>query len=284
MGLAIKQWVGQQAKSKSQKAGNHPYDVQTVQKLLAAAAKKLTNPALEPKGTDGRITPATVAAITAFQRDVVKAKTLDGRIDANGRAWKALLKAAGEVDTDPDGWPAKPPFPQLGKPARAATFGDFEYEVATGSSDPDAIKIKGGWEQNHIVTVTIPQLARIAHPKSIHQRFHKLASMQFLNLWQAWEDHGLLDRVLTYDGSFVPRFQRKTARIPGVSPLSNHSWGTAFDINAGYNPLGSEPAIMWEKGCVFELVALAYELGFFWGGHFGGGRTDGMHFEIAKIV
>jgi hypothetical protein len=46
-----------------------------------------------------------------------------------------------------------------------------------------------------------------------------------------------------------------------------------------------------EKGCVRELVPIANEHGFYWGGHFGSvvngkmiGRMDGMHFEIAKII
>ena len=44
-------------------------------------------------------------------------------------------------------------------------------------------------------------------------------------------------------------------------------------------------------GCVRELVPIANECGFYWGGHFGKevngkmvGRLDGMHFEIAKII
>lgn len=34
-------------------------------------------------------------------------------------------------------------------------------------------------------------------------------------------------------------------------------------------------------GCVFELVPLAHQFGFYWGGHFKT-RRDGMHFEVAK--
>ena len=40
----------------------------------------------------------------------------------------------------------------------------------------------------------------------------------------------------------------------------------------------------WETGCVFELVSIAHDHGFFWGGHFNAPRVDGMHFEVAKIV
>jgi len=40
--------------------------------------------------------------------------------------------------------------------------------------------------------------------------------------------------------------------------------------------------LVGQKGCVRELVPIAHENGFYWGGHFS--RLDGMHFEIAKIL
>jgi len=65
--------------------------------------------------------------------------------------------------------------------------------------------------------------------------------------------------------------------------ISNHAFGSAFDINVAYNPLGAEPVYPGQKGCVFDLVPLAHEHGFYWGGHFRN-RRDGMHFEIAEIA
>jgi hypothetical protein len=78
--------------------------------------------------------------------------------------------------------------------------------------------------------------------------------------------------VLTWDGSFVPRFIRGSR-----TTLSNHAFGTAFDINCGYNRLGTIPALLGNKGYVRELVELANEHGFYWGGHFASPRSDGMH-------
>jgi hypothetical protein len=54
-------------------------------------------------------------------------------------------------------------------------------------------------------------------------------------LWAAWEKAGLLRLVRSYDGGFYPRYKRLQAHIP--ANLSNHSWGTAFDINAQWNPI-----------------------------------------------
>jgi hypothetical protein len=104
-----------------------------------------------------------------------------------------------------------------------------------------------------------------------------LAQKQLVNLFNDWEKAGLMDRVLTYGGSYVPRFVRGR---PGV--LSNHAFGSAFDINVAWNGLSRVPALVGEKGCVRELVKLANKNGFYWGGHFS--RLDGMHFEVAKII
>ena len=81
--------------------------------------------------------------------------------------------------------------------------------------------------------------------------------------------------ILTYAGSFVPRFIRGS-----LSNLSQHAFGSAFDINARWNAFGATPAALGSKGTVRPLVAIANQLGFYWGGHFA--RRDGMHFEIAK--
>ena len=47
------------------------------------------------------------------------------------------------------------------------------------------------------------------------------------------------------------------------------------------NRLGAEPATATEEGCVYDLVPVAHEFGFYWGGHFS--RRDGMHFELARV-
>lgn len=109
-------------------------------------------------------------------------------------------------------------------------------------------------------------------------RFHKKAVEQLKALWAAWEEAGVLHRVLTYEGSYSPRFIRGSRET-----LSNHAYGSAFDINYQWNRLGAVPALEGQEGSVRELVDIANEHGFFWGGHFRG-RADGMHFEVAKLL
>lgn len=79
-------------------AGNLPADVETVQSLLQAAARKLEDPQLDPKGVDGKIARPprnsnTVNAIEAFQsRSNI---SVDGLIEPESQTWQALLQAAG---------------------------------------------------------------------------------------------------------------------------------------------------------------------------------------------
>jgi hypothetical protein len=174
-------------------------------------------------------------------------------------------------------WPPRPTFTILSdrNNQRAKELGSYEW-VATGPNG--AVKILGNWVEHNIVTVDVPQLARFRNGNS-KVRFHKRAAEQFKRLWAAWENAGLLDRIITYDGDFVPRVMRSNNRV-----LSNHAYGTAFDINAKWNWIYKVAALYGEKGCVRELVPLANAHGFYWGGHWnydGKGASDGMHFEWA---
>jgi hypothetical protein len=60
--------------------------------------------------------------------------------------------------------------------------------------------------------------------------------------------------------------------------LSNHSSGTAIDLNASKHPLGKVGT--FEAGKVPMIRALAKKYGLTWGGDYKN-RKDEMHFEIA---
>jgi hypothetical protein len=60
--------------------------------------------------------------------------------------------------------------------------------------------------------------------------------------------------------------------------LSNHSSGTAIDLNATKHPLGKAGTFPLQK--VAMIQALARKYGLRWGGDYTG-RKDEMHFEIA---
>jgi len=173
-------------------------------------------------------------------------------------------------------WPARANFnPLVSNDQRKKVFGTFTFVSEPLAGNPENIRITGGWEAKNIALLRIPQLVGVKGNDKV--RFHKLAAAQIIKLWKDWETAGLLHLVLTWDGSFVPRFVRGSRQT-----LSNHAFGSAFDINAAWNGLGVIPPLVGQKGSVRELVEIANENGFYWGGHFP--RRDGMHFEIAKIL
>lgn len=190
-----------------------------------------------------------------------------------------------EVFTDPEdidktgpNWPPPPGFnPITANTQRQQLFGKFDY-TAVGD-DFGSIRILGTWQQENIIPVIIPQLIGVQGASSKGTvYFHKLAAGQLKALFLEWEQLGLLSRILTWEGSFVPRFVRGSTTL-----LSNHSFGSAFDINYAWNKLGVIPTLVGQRGSVRELVTAANRHGFYWGGHYAT-RKDGMHFEIAKIV
>jgi hypothetical protein len=176
-------------------------------------------------------------------------------------------------------FPPRPDFPPLvTNRQRETLFGRYQYLPAPQPGNREAIRILGSWERDNIVQVAIPQLRKALGdraPASI--RFHRLAASQLQSLWREWEAAGLLNRILSFGGGFVARFVRGSRSV-----LSNHAFGSAFDINEAYNPFGQRPVSNGRRGCVRDLVPIANRYGFYWGGHYQS-RTDGMHFEVAVL-
>src|SRR5262245_4544700 len=229
---------------------------------------------------DGVFGPITERATKAFQRRA--------QLETDGVVGPVTVAAAIQrgLDigfTDPLGgeegadWPPRPDFaPLVSNAERAAVFGEFRFEPV--GPDTDDIRILGGWQKANIKTVAIPQLAGVkGAPGDGKIALHQLVIEQVRGLFQAWDDAGLDDLLLSWAGSFAPRFVRGSR-----TTLSNHAWGTGFDVNVPWNPLGAVPALRGAKGSVRELVPIANEHGFYWGGHFT--RRDGMHFEVAQVA
>ena len=212
----------------------------------------------------------TIAATIEFQQAHC--------LDADGIVGPNTLSMAKSLGFDPSVDPDLPPppdFKSLSIVDRVAIFGAFRYMPAGLASDPEAIKILDDWPRNNIVTVDIPQLSSINVDKV---SFNRLASSQLQDLFNDWDQSGLIDRILSWGGSWAPRFI-----LGSRTYLSNHAWGTAFDINVQGNSVGCRPASIGSKGSVVELVQIANAHGFYWGGHFSD-RPDGMHFEVAKLL
>jgi hypothetical protein len=81
-------------------------------------------------------------------------------------------------------------------------------------------------------------------------------------------DQGQLD-----DWGYAFRMTRGSDKV-----LSNHSSGTAVDLNALKHPLGKSNTFNKEQCNIITLLITKYSLA--WGGHYKK-RKDEMHFEIA---
>ena len=230
---------------------------------------------------DGHFGEISEAATKAFQQ---RHGLLPDGVVGNRTYGKAMelgldiIDDPTEEDTGPN-WPPRPTSlqPLVSNDERTQVFGRFQFVAAPRPGNPEAIRITDGWDRRNIVKVEISQLIGVSDaPHDGAAYFHTKAQEQVTALFKAWEDAGLLPFILTWAGAYVPRFVRGSR-----TSLSNHAVGSAFDINAEWNPRGARPALKERKGSVRELVPLANAHGFYWGGHYKN-RPDGMHFEMAK--
>jgi hypothetical protein len=231
-----------------------------------------------PCGTvDGDFGAKTLGATRAFQSAHKLADT--GVVDNDTVACAAtfgfqIVENDDAAYSGPNWPPAPTDLHPLGQAGREALFGKFNVVPAGLPGNLEAIKIDSKWYNENIEHVLLPTMGGRTNYRV---EFHKAGAARLRALFDEWAQDGLLDRVRTWDGSYAPRFIRGSKTV-----LSAHAWGSAFDINARWNPLGCIPALMGKLGCVRELVARANELGFYWGGHFPG-RKDGMHFELVRL-
>ena len=259
----------------------------------------------EVAAVDGFYGEKTVTATTLFQRQHGLATT--GKLDqptleAARAAGYAVVPDDFYADKSTETYPARPAG--LNSPSnewRNETFGCFKFiqRELQFRNRPEEIVIRGScddritdWEANNIVRAVVPQLAGVPGAAADGTiRCHRLAASKIQELFRRWDERNLLHLVLSYAGTFDARY--KKGKSPGDGPqaaqqsdaagaLSNHSFGTAFDINADSNPFAARPALEPGRGALRELVADANGLGFFWGGHFNQSK-DGMHFELARL-
>lgn len=207
---------------------------------------------------DGVVGPKTLAFAMLAGFD----PTVDDRSERSSASWPR--KPAGLMPLDPV--------------SREKLFGRFAYVASPTPVNPEAITLTDDWTSKNLVVVNVPQLKNVQYaPKDQNVLIHRSIGPQFKKVWSDWESAGLVDRVLVWGGSWAPRFIRGSR-----TALSNHAWATAFDINTPWNMLGAQGALYGQRGCVRELVDIAVDNGFFWGGWFEP-RRDAMHFEAMSV-
>jgi len=159
-------------------------------------------------------------------------------------------------------------YPKLSKVN--GSYGQFRYRDLSGGR----IEVDPQWIAANIVTITLPGLNR-------QVEVHRNAADNFIKAFTYIKNGtatvngkqvSLLSLIKTMDGTWVTRHVNWNSS----RGLSNHSWGTAIDINAAnhfryVNP-SSEPndpnLILWEKA--FKPA------GFSWGNSY----SDSMHYEL----
>jgi len=217
---------------------------------------------------DGDFGQLTKRAVIEAQRQ--RGLTKDGEV---GPMTRAAFVASGWQAEPPTGLPPLPSFKPLSGLDRQRIWGQI---VAVPLDDRSNIRITNSWPRDNLASVVVPQLVGIeGAPKGGKILWHRRGVSSLLWFWNDVEKEGLLNRVLTWAGSYVPRFVRGS-----VTTLSSHAHATAFDINAAWNGLGQAPAPLGAKGSVVELVPIMHRHGFFWGGHFS--RPDAMHAELTR--
>jgi hypothetical protein len=142
---------------------------------------------------------------------------------------------------------------------------DLKFTFVDGSK----VVLADDWENKNIVVVDIPQLKNLGVTKV---KINNVAAKALKTAFSEIEEAGLLDRIISYDGSFVARTIRGSTTI-----LSNHSCGLAFDMNATANRIGTSGAPAGTNGSLTDLIPIFERNGFVWGGYFP--TPDPMHFE-----
>lgn len=156
----------------------------------------------------------------------------------------------------------------LGNYEMSQKFGSIVFDPHPVPGNAQAIRIKNDFVTNNIIKLDVPW------SKSGWDYGHRGMRKPLERLITAWTKAKLMDRVISYAGMWVPRYSR------AANVLSEHSWGTAFDINAQWNWMRMVPAQKGEKGSVRELVPIAEECGFYWRGF--SNPVDGMHFVYVR--
>jgi hypothetical protein len=220
---------------------------------------------------DGVFGPRTDARTRAFQK---RSGLLDDGVVGN-RTYAAAARRGFPLTLDETPATSFPPRPvgleQLSRQEQEQLFGKFRFKAAPTEDNPEAIHILDDWTRKNLVNVKSQAAGRSF-------LVHKRIAPQFIALLETWKRDGLLNRVLTWNGTHVARYTRGSTTV-----LSSHAWGTAFDINKKHNARGTVPALVGEPGCVRELVPSANAHGFYWGGHYNK-TLDGMHFWAVKIL
>lgn len=158
-------------------------------------------------------------------------------------------------------------------------YGSFRYTEGRGGR----VIIDRDWMRENAGVCRIPKPLRIGGSSKTVKQFacHKAVAPYMELVFRAWESEGVYPQ--TFDGCWVARHMLWNPR----KPLSNHSWGTAVDLDASRNPYITNSRLRrhrqpTESATVRARIAAHY--GFVWLGLDRRGiYYDPMHYEAAPL-
>lgn len=155
--------------------------------------------------------------------------------------------------------------------------------------------------------VLVPQSWRAANLRQLIIPGGKIATVHkhAIVVFDAWLEHMSYRQadkdILSYDGAFVARLRRgvehpkdRASKAAWGKLLSNHSRGTAIDLNAKWNPMGKPGAAPGTEGSLHRVIECArlvrvevetpkgtvWNAGIVCGADWSGKNVDFMHFEV----
>lgn len=150
---------------------------------------------------------------------------------------------------------------------RQRVFGTFTYCELPGGR----IEISPRWVAQNLTPCRLAKAD--GKGKEVVTQCHRLVKEPLERAFVEIAARGLWRLIYTFDGLWVARHMTWNAR----RPLSSHSWGIAFDLNAATNPYGG--GISAENRVLNEVLS---RYGFAWGGDWSGAK-DAMHWELAQV-
>lgn len=150
---------------------------------------------------------------------------------------------------------------------RLKVFGTFTYCELPGGR----IEISPRWVAQNLTECRLAKAN--GKGKDVVTRCHHLVKEPLQHAFKEIAARGLWRLIHTFDGLWVARHMTWNPR----RPLSSHSWGIAFDLNAATNPYNGP--ISAENRALNEVLGC---YGFAWGGDWRGAR-DAMHWELADL-
>ena len=153
--------------------------------------------------------------------------------------------------------------PPKGRAEIKKRYGDFVYTEMSGGN----IHIDGTWERDNLV------LLRNVCETGLKIQLHRLVAPIF--------EECLADAIKRCPDYHIRQLGGFCARHMMHDPtraLSIHSWGAAFDINWGTNPVG--PKLITDLP--IEFISAFTLKGWEWGGNWQG-TIDSMHYQFGSM-